>query len=399
MHEIRILSMNKLILVINSGSSSIKFSLFACDKQGLNLYYHGQIQDLYESPQINIFNASQAQVLNQVITTQGHEAGLKILFNWLDDLSDSITLAAVGHRVVHGGTFFSNPTLITDDVMQKIASLIPLAPLHQPHNLEAIKIISQLYPDLAQISCFDTTFHRTQKRLATLFALPRSLSDEGIIRYGFHGLSYEYIASVITDYIGEIGNKRVMMAHLGNGASMCAMYQRKSVATSMGFTALDGLMMGTRCGRIDPGVLLYLLEQKNYSTEQVTQLLYNESGLFGVSELSNNVRELLKHLDDERVLEAIDLFCYRAALETGSLSVALGGFDVLVFTAGIGEHAPLIRKKISEHLSWLGVKIDDEANINNAPIISEKDSTVLVGVIPTNEELMIAQHVRSHLKI
>ncbi|VEB37176.1 Acetate kinase (Acetokinase) [Legionella sainthelensi] len=391
--------MNKLILVINSGSSSIKFSLFACDKQGLNLYYHGQIQDLYESPQINIFNASQAQVLNQVITTQGHEAGLKILFNWLDDLSDSITLAAVGHRVVHGGTFFSNPTLITDDVMQKIASLIPLAPLHQPHNLEAIKIISQLYPDLAQISCFDTTFHRTQKRLATLFALPRSLSDEGIIRYGFHGLSYEYIASVITDYIGEIGNKRVMMAHLGNGASMCAMYQRKSVATSMGFTALDGLMMGTRCGRIDPGVLLYLLEQKNYSTEQVTQLLYNESGLFGVSELSNNVRELLKHLDDERVLEAIDLFCYRAALETGSLSVALGGFDVLVFTAGIGEHAPLIRKKISEHLSWLGVKIDDEANINNAPIISEKDSTVLVGVIPTNEELMIAQHVRSHLKI
>ncbi|AUH73572.1 acetate/propionate family kinase [Legionella sainthelensi] len=391
--------MNKLILVINSGSSSIKFSLFACDKQGLNLYYHGQIQDLYESPQINIFNASQAQVLNQVITTQGHEAGLKILFNWLDDLSDSITLAAVGHRVVHGGTFFSNPTLITDDVMQKIASLIPLAPLHQPHNLEAIKIISQLYPDLAQISCFDTTFHRTQKRLATLFALPRSLSDEGIIRYGFHGLSYEYIASVITDFIGEIGNKRVMMAHLGNGASMCAMYQRKSVATSMGFTALDGLMMGTRCGRIDPGVLLYLLEQKNYSTEQVTQLLYNESGLFGVSELSNNIRELLKHLDDERVLEAIDLFCYRAALETGSLSVALGGFDVLVFTAGIGEHAPLIRKKISEHLSWLGVKIDDEANINNAPIISEKDSTVLVGVIPTNEELMIAQHVRSHLKI
>ncbi|KTD60551.1 Acetate kinase (Acetokinase) [Legionella sainthelensi] len=391
--------MNKFILVINSGSSSIKFSLFACDKQGLNLYYHGQIQDLYESPQINIFNASQAQVLNQVITTQGHEAGLKILFNWLDDLSDSITLTAVGHRVVHGGTFFSNPTLITDEVMQKIASLIPLAPLHQPHNLEAIKIISQLYPDLAQISCFDTTFHRTQKRVATLFALPRSLSDEGIIRYGFHGLSYEYIASVITDYIGEIGNKRVMMAHLGNGASMCAMYQRKSVATSMGFTALDGLMMGTRCGRIDPGVLLYLLEQKKYSTERVTQLLYNASGLIGVSELSNNVRELLKHLDDERVLEAIDLFCYRAALETGSLLVALGGCDVLVFTAGIGEHAPLIRKKISEQLSWLGVKIDDEANINNATIISEKDSTVLVGVIPTNEELMIAQHVRSHLKI
>ncbi|KTD56778.1 Acetate kinase (Acetokinase) [Legionella santicrucis] len=391
--------MNKLILVINSGSSSIKFSLFTCDKQYLNLYYHGQIQDLYESPQINIFDASQNQVLTQVITSQGHEAGLKILFNWLDDLSDSITLEAVGHRVVHGGTFFSYPTLITDDVMQKIASLIPLAPLHQPHNLEAIKIIKQLYPDLAQISCFDTTFHRTQKKLATLFALPRSLSDEGILRYGFHGLSYEYIASVITEYIGEIGNKRVIMAHLGNGASMCAMHQRKSVTTSMGFTALDGLMMGTRCGRIDPGVLLYLLEQKKYSTEQITHLLYNESGLLGVSGLSNNVRELLKHLDDERVLEAIHLFCYRAALETGSLLVALAGCDALVFTAGIGEHAPLIRKKISEHLSWLGIKINDEANNNNATIISEKDSTVLVGVIPTNEELMIAQHVRSHLKI
>ncbi|QEY52206.1 acetate/propionate family kinase [Legionella longbeachae] len=391
--------MNKLILVINSGSSSIKFSLFACDKQCLNLYYHGQIQDLYESPQINIFNASQVLVLNQAITTQGHEAGLKLLFNWLNDLSDSITLAAVGHRVVHGGTFFSNPTLITDDVMQKIASLMPLAPLHQPHNLEAIQIINQLYPSLAQISCFDTTFHRTQKRLATLFALPKSLSDEGILRYGFHGLSYEYIASVITEYIGEIGNKRVITAHLGNGASMCAMYQRKSVATSMGFTALDGLMMGTRCGRIDPGVLLYLLEQKNYSTEQVTQLLYNESGLLGVSGLSNNVRELLKHLDDKRVLEAIDLFCYRAALEIGSLLMALGGCDALVFTAGIGEHAPLIRKKISAYLSWLGIKINDEANTRNATIINESDSTVLVGVIPTNEELMIAQHVRSFLNI
>lgn len=391
--------MNKLILVINSGSSSIKFSLFTCDNQHLELYYHGQIQDLYESPQINIFNASQDQVFNQEMTSQGHEAGLKILFNWLNDLSDSITLEAVGHRVVHGGSFFSCPALITDDVIQKIASLIPLAPLHQPHNLEAIKIINQLYPDLAQISCFDTTFHRTQKRLATLFALPRSLGDEGILRYGFHGVSYEYIASVITEYMGEIGNKRVIMAHLGNGASMCAMYQRKSVATSMGFTALDGLMMGTRCGRIDPGVLLYLLEQKKYSTKQVTHLLYNESGLLGVSGLSNNVRELLKHLDDERVLEAIDLFCYRAALETGSLLVALGGCDALVFTAGIGEHAPLIRKKISAHLSWLGIKINDAANNNNATIISEKDSTVVVGVIPTNEELMIAQHVKSHLKI
>ncbi|KTD09181.1 Acetate kinase (Acetokinase) [Legionella gratiana] len=391
--------MNKLILVINSGSSSIKFSLFASENQHLDLFYHGQIQDLYESPKIDIFNASQVRVLNQSITSQGHEAGLKILFNWLDDLSPSIKLGAVGHRVVHGGTFFPHPMLITDDVIKKIASLIPLAPLHQPHNLEAITIINHLYPNLAQIACFDTTFHRTQQRLATLFALPRSLSDEGVLRYGFHGLSYEYIASVITESLGEIGSKRVIMAHLGNGASMCAMYQGKSVATSMGFTALDGLMMGTRCGRIDPGVLLYLLEQKKYSAEQVGHLLYNESGLLGVSGLSNNVRELLEHLEDGRVLEAINLFCYRAALEAGSLLVALGGCDVLIFTAGIGEHAPLIRKKISDHLSWLGIKINDEANNNNATIISEKDSTILVSVIPTNEELMIAQHVQAQLKI
>lgn len=385
--------MNKLILVINSGSSSIKFSLFTCCNQHLDLFYHGQIQDLYESPQIIIFNSSHIQVLNQTITTEGHESGLTALFHWLENLPHSTPLEVVGHRVVHGGRFFSHPTLVDDDVMKKMASLIPLAPLHQPHNLEAIKIITRFYPNLAQIVCFDTTFHRTQEKLATLFALPRSLSDEGILRYGFHGISYEYIASVITEHIGEVGEKRVIMAHLGNGASMCAMHRRKSVATSMGFTALDGLMMGTRCGRIDPGVLLYLLEEKDYSTKQVGHLLYNESGLLGVSGLSNNVRELLEHMDDEQVLEALDLFCYRAALEAGSLLVALGGCDAMIFTAGIGEHAPLIRKKISGHLGCFGIKIDEEANNSNATIISTKDSAVLIGMIPTNEELMIAKHV------
>ncbi len=389
--------MNKFILVINSGSSSIKFSLFTCSNQYLDLFYHGQIQDLYESPKISIFNSSHVQELNKSISGQGHEEGLKILFHWLEHLPHSITLQAVGHRVVHGGTFFCHSTLVNDEVIKKMTSLIPLAPLHQSHNLEAIKIINSFYPRLPQIACFDTTFHQTQDKLATLFALPRALLDEGILRYGFHGLSYEYIASVITQHIGEVGNKRVIMAHLGNGASMCAMYQRKSVATSMGFTALDGLMMGTRCGRIDPGVLLYLLEEKNYSAQQIEHLLYNESGLLGVSGLSNNVRELLEHLDDEKVREAIDLFCYRAALEAGSLSVALGGCDALIFTAGIGEHAPLIREKICAYLSWLGIKIDEEKNDSNSIIISKKDSAILIGVIPTNEELMIAKHVKTQL--
>lgn len=391
--------MSKLILVINSGSSSIKFSLFTCSNQHLDLFYHGQIQDLYESPQIIILNSRHVQVLNQAIGSEGHEAALKILFHWLENLPHSTTLEAVGHRVVHGGRYFFHPTMVNDDVMKKIASLIPLAPLHQPHNLEAIKIINRFYPNLAQIVCFDTMFHQTQAKLATLFALPRSLSDEGILRYGFHGLSYEYIASVITEHIGEAGKKRVIMAHLGNGASMCAMHQGKSVATSMGFTTLDGLMMGTRCGHIDPGVLLYLLEEKDYSVKQVEHLLYNESGLLGVSGLNNNVRELLEHQDEERVLEALELFCYRAALETGSLLVALGGCDALIFTAGIGENAPLIRKKISQHLSCFGVKIDEEANNNNATIISMRDSAILIGMIPTNEELMIAKHVRAQLVI
>lgn len=384
--------MNNVILVINSGSSSVKFSLFTIHREKLDLLYHGQIEDLYESPNMTVLNANHAQIIKQPISSQGHEAGLKAFFYWFEHLSNSVSLKAVGHRVVHGGTFFFHPTLITDDVMKEMASLIPLAPLHQPHNLEAIKIIQKLYPELPQIACFDTTFHRTQNKLATLFAIPRSLTDEGVIRYGFHGISYEYIASIITDHIGDIGNQRVIMAHLGNGSSMCAMYQRKSVATSMGFTALDGLMMGTRCGRIDPGVLLYLMEEKGYSVKQVQHLLYNESGLLGVSGISNDVRELLSS-HNVNAQETIDLFCYRAALEAGSLCAALNGCDALVFTAGIGEHAALIRKKICERLNWLGIKINEKANNSNSTIITEEDSAIVVSVIPTNEEYMIAKHV------
>jgi acetate kinase len=381
---------DEVILVINSGSSSIKFSLFVC-QQELNLLYHGEIESIFKTPCLTIFNASHVQIVKQNISSNGHEAGLRAFFNWFGNLPDSMTLKAVGHRVVHGGKYFFQPAIVTDEVMKKIASLIPLAPLHQPHNLEAIKIIQTLYPKLLQVACFDTTFHRTQEKLATLFAIPDSLTDEGVIRYGFHGISYEFIASVITQHIGDIGNHRVIVAHLGNGASMCAMYQCKSVATSMGLTPLDGLMMGTRCGRIDPGVLLYLLQEKNYSAKQLEHLLYNESGLLGVSGISYDVRELLLS-PDLKANEAIELFCYRAALEVGLCSVALNGFDALIFTGGIGENSAVIREKICERLTWLGIKINAEANKNNLVVISEKNCNIMVGVIPTNEEYMIAKH-------
>lgn len=352
--------MNEAILAINSGSSNIKFSLFAA-QQDFTLLHHGETD------------------------------GLKALFDWLNNLSSSLKIKVVGHRIVHGGTFFFQPTLITDEVMRKMQSLIPLAPLHQPHNLESIEIIRKLYPMLPQVACFDTAFHHTQEKLARLFAIPKELTDAGIIRYGFHGLSYEYIASIITDHLGEIGNQRVIVAHLGNGASMCALRERKSVATSMGFTALDGLMMGTRCGRIDPGVLLYLMEEKHYGTKQLKQLLYHESGLLGVSGISSDMRILLASQEAD-AQEAIELFCYRAATEFGALFAALNGCDALVFTAGIGEHNAIIRKKICAKLTAFGVKTNDQANENNLTIVSDKDSKIVVSIIPTNEELMLAKH-------
>jgi acetate kinase len=381
---------DEVILVINSGSSSIKFSLFIC-QQELNLLYHGEIESIFEMPCLTIFNASHVEIVKQNILPNGYEAGIRAIFNWFERLSNAMTLKAVGHRVVHGGKYFFQPTLVTNGVMKKIESLIPLAPLHQPHNLDAIKIIQALYPKLRQVACFDTAFHRTQEKLATLFAIPNALTDEGVIRYGFHGISYEFIASVMTQHIGDVGNHRVIVAHLGNGASMCAMYQRKSVATSMGLTPLDGLMMGTRCGRIDPGVLLYLLQEKHCSAKQLEHLLYSESGLLGVSGLSYDVRELLSS-PDLNAKTAIELFCYRAALEVGYCAVALKGFDALIFTGGIGENSAVIREKICEHLTWLGIKINAGANKNNLVTISEENSNITVGVIPTNEEYMIARH-------
>ncbi len=381
---------NEVILSINSGSSNIKFSIFRC-QQELNLLYHGLIQNVFDSPYITIFNKKNIKIEQRSISSTGYEAGLLEFFNWFEQLPNSNNVKAIGHRVVHGGKYFSRPALVTDEVIKKITSLIPLAPLHQSHNLQAIKIIKKIYPKLQQVVCFDTTFHLTQEKLATLFAIPHYFAEEGIIRYGFHGISYEYIASVIVQSIGEIGNKRVIVAHLGNGASMCAMHKLKSVATTMGMTALDGLMMGTRCGSIDPGILLYLLQEKSFSLKKLENLLYNESGLQGVSGISYDMRELLASTD-VRAKEGIDLFCYRAAMEVGSLAVALNGCDALVFTAGIGENVAPIREKICQRLTWMDIELNEEANLNNAVIISSTNSKIKVSVIPTNEEYMIAKH-------
>jgi acetate kinase len=305
------------ILVINAGSSSIKLSLF--DYKALNLIHHQEIKNLSEI---------------------------------LKALPNNLLLKAVGHRVVHGGAYFTGPVFITDDIIQKITALIPLAPLHQPHNVEAIQIIQKFYPSVPQIACFDTTFHQTQEKLAKLTALPRKFMEEGIIRYGFHGISYEYIASVLPQHIKSNSNGKIIVAHLGQGASMCAMKEYKSIATTMGFSALDGLMMGTRCGSIDPGVILYLLQEKKFTAEKLTELLYLKSGLFGVSGISNDMREL-QTSTNPHAQEAVELFCYKAAKEVAALCVALEGCDGIVFTAGIGENSAIIRKKICEKLSWL----------------------------------------------
>ncbi|KTC88221.1 MULTISPECIES: acetate/propionate family kinase [Legionella] len=387
--------MLEVLLVINTGSSSIKFSIFAC-QQKLNLLYRGEIESISDSPCLTIFDANHLKIVEQKILSTGTEAGLRVFFNWFERLPDSMKLKAVGHRVVHGGTYFSQPTLVTDEVMKKIASLIPFCPFHEAQSLEAIENIKTIYPAMPQVVCFDTNFHRTQEHLATLFAIPRKLTDEGLVRYGFHGISYEYIASVITQHIGDIGNKRVIVAHLGSGASMCAMHQRKSVATSMGLTALDGLMMGTRSGSIDPGLILYLLQEKKLSVEQVTTLLYQESGLLGVSGISNDMRKL-QSSDEPHAIEAVDLFCFIAARELSALCGILHGCDAIIFTAGIGERSNVVRKKICDRLDWLGVVLDEKANSTNASVISQDRSKIKVGVIPTNEEYIIAKHTMNRV--
>lgn len=387
-----------VILTINAGSSSIKFAVYGADN--LDMLCQGHIEDIGHSTNISVKGPlAEALLSGGSPPAQGdHEALTGWLLNAIRNRLSGINLIAAGHRVVHGGASFEQPVRVNGKVMDQLAALTPLAPNHQPHNLAAIMAISREWRALPQVSCFDTAFHRTQPRLAQLFALPRLLSDEGILRYGFHGLSYDYIAGRLPEIAGSRAEGRVVVAHLGHGASMCALKQRQSIATTMGFTAMDGMMMATRCGNIDPGVVLYLIERKGMTATGVNDLLNNHSGLLGVSGRSHDMRNLLAS-NDPHAAEAIDLFVYRAVRELGSLVAAAGGLDVLVFTAGIGEHAPEIRQRICDAAGFVGgsagIRLDPSANDRHDLKISAPQSGVDVYVIPTDEEIVIAKSTRN----
>ncbi len=388
--------MTEVILALNAGSSSIKFSLFGTTprRDTLSFLYRGGVEGLGGEPHFLVDNAmGQKQRDEQLATTAAisHEDALSVLLEWIERHEAGLELIAVGHRIVHGGTLFSAPVLVDQAVFTYLEQLVPLAPLHQPHNLAAIQAVGSIKPGLPQVACFDTAFHRTQPAVASAFALPRDVTALGIKRYGFHGLSYEYIASVMPNVVGARAEGRVIVAHLGSGASMCALQNRESRATTTGFTALDGLPMSTRCGTLDPGVILFLLSEQRMESSAVTDLLYHRSGLLGVSGESGDMQELLASQSPHAV-EAIDLFVYRIGRELGSLVAALGGLEVLVFTGGIGEHAAPIRARVCQDAQWLGVQLDEAANRTGGPKISTEDSAVSVWVIPTDEDLMIARH-------
>jgi len=389
-----------VILVLNAGSSSIKFSLFraTANPGHADLLCDGQMSGIGHTIHFRAADEKNAVLVDQSLQeSTDHEAALQELLAWCARQFSAYRLICAGHRVVHGGMRYTAPVLIDKEVVAELQKLVPLAPLHQPHHLAAIAALSKLYPDLPQVACFDTSFHHTQPAVASEYALPRALSDEGVRRYGFHGLSYEYIAGRLPQVLAADAS-RVVVAHLGSGASMCAMQDGKSVATTMGFTALDGLPMSRRCGNLDPGVVLYLLQEKQMSADAVSNLLYQESGLFGVSGISDDMQTLLAS-DDPHAEQAIALFVYRINRELGSLVAALGGIDALVFTAGIGEHASEIRRRVCESAGWLGLQLDIDANQKHASCISQHDSRVSVWVIPTDEDLMIARHAAQLMQI
>jgi acetate kinase len=387
--------MSDAILVLNAGSSSIKFSVFpGHDRPNRqDIICDGECEGIGHRVHFTAKDRTGASLVDENLAEGStHEEALAALLGWLEGHFQDHQLVAAGHRVVHGGALYTVPVLIDASVTAGLRRLIPLAPLHQPHNLAAIAALAILHPALPQIACFDTAFHHTQPEVATAFALPRRLATGGIRRYGFHGLSYEYIAGVLPDILGPAtADGRVVVAHLGSGASLCAIHQRKSVATTMGFTALDGLVMGRRCGNLDPGVILYLMQEKGMTAAEVSNLLYNESGLFGISGISDDMRTLLASADPS-AQEAVARFVYRIGRELGSMAAALGGIDALVFTAGIGEHAAEIRRRVCEDAAWLGVDLDQSANGAGGAMITRPGSRTSAWVIPTDEDLMIALH-------
>jgi acetate kinase len=389
--------MSAAILVLNAGSSSIKFVLFAERKGELDPVVRGQIEGLYTAPR---FVARDAEGRAQEGKSWGegvrlgHDGAIAYLAEKLRTRGAGQELAAVGHRVVHGGTQFSASVRVDAGVLAALDKLAPLAPLHQPHNLAPIRALLAARPELPQVACFDTAFHRTQPALAQAFALPPEIAKRGVRRCGFHGLSYAYIASVLQRYDERAAAGRTVVLHLGNGASMCAIDGGASVASTMGFTAVDGLPMGTRCGAIDPGVILYLMDQCGMDARAIEKLIYQQSGLLGVSGISSDMRTLLAS-DAPRAKLAVDLFVYRIGRELGSLAAALGGLDAVVFTGGIGEKAAAIRARVCRDAAWLGLELDPTGNDKGGPRISTPASRVTAWVLPTDEELMIATETRS----
>jgi len=386
--------MHDYALVLNAGSSSLKFCVYARPQANdWHLESRGQIEGIGASPRILARDADGKTLIDQPPSTPVHDGAgaLEALAVWLRSMFGGGRVLGVGHRVVHGGARYTGPVIVTGQVLAELHGLIPLAPLHQPHNLAAIEAVSERLPGTPQVACFDTSFHRTQSTLAELIALPDEICQAGVRRYGFHGLSYEYIATALPRMAADIARARVIVAHLGNGASLCALRDGKSVDSSLGFTALDGLCMGTRPGGVDPGVILYLFQNLGLSAPQVETILYKKSGLLAISGISSDMRDLLASSEAKARL-AVDYFVYRAAKEIGALAAVLGGIDGLVFTAGIGENSAEIRRRICESSAWLGIKLDAEANARNALRISVAESRVSVWVIPTNEELMIARH-------
>ena len=386
--------MDEYAVVINAGSSSLKFCVFRRPAgQTWQIETRGQIEGIGTAPHFTAKDdAGQALIDSQLdrSVNDGRKA-LGAVADWLQDRYGGARVRGVGHRIVHGGAKYTGPTVVTPEVLADLRTLIPLAPLHQPYNLQAIDAVTERLPDVPQVACFDTSFHRGQPAVAELVPLPKAIRDSGVQRYGFHGLSYEYIASVLTAVAPEIAGGRVIVAHLGSGASMCAMRNGRSIDSTLGFTALDGLCMGTRPGSVDPGVLLHLFQTMGFTPKEVETLLYKQSGLLGISGISNDMRDLLGSPEPSARL-AVDYFVYRAAKEIGALAAALGGVDGLVFTAGIGENSPEIRKRICDASAWLGIELDAEANARRGPRISTAASKVSAWMIPTNEEMMIARH-------
>ncbi|MDO8778478.1 MAG: acetate/propionate family kinase [Burkholderiaceae bacterium] len=383
-----------ILLALNAGSSSLKFAAFSREKPELSLLASGQVDGLGGDATFTVklpAGPETTEALDPVTAPHGHGLASKKILAWLSEFQPGAAVLAVSHRVVHGGPDLLEPVVLDGATLTRLQQLIPLAPLHQPHNLAGIHAAREAFPHATQVACFDTSFHRSHPFVADTFALPRSYYNEGVRRYGFHGLSYEFISRRLKTMYPDLHAGRVIVAHLGNGASMCAMLGGRSVASTMGFTALDGLPMGTRCGQIDPGVVLYLLAEKGMSIDAVTDLLYKNSGLKGLSGLSNDVREL-EAADSPASRDALSYFVDQCRREIGGLAASIGGLDALVFTGGIGENAVQVRSDMLHDMGWIGIHLDEKSNRAGGPVISHPESPVTVLVLCTDEGRMLAEH-------